>query len=95
MGIPRDILGAEPRSEAGAEFFLLLVDALYQPFHDEDAPDAAFGGATPVPAKAISPTDPAARWTAQHGGPAAKRMVERAHDRFGLWPEKLAADTGY
>jgi transposase len=90
--------------------------------------DAAFGGATPVAPKAISPTDPAARWTAQHGGPAefcyetnylidlehgvivdveattavrqaevtaAKRMIERVHDRFGLWPERLAADTGY
>lgn len=90
--------------------------------------DAAFGGATPVAPKAISPTDPAARWTAQHGGPAefcyqtnylidlqhavivdvepttavrqaevtaAKRMIERAYDRFGLWPERLAADTGY
>ncbi len=22
-------------------------------------------------------------------------MIERAHDRFGLWPERLAADTGY
>jgi transposase len=90
--------------------------------------DAAFGGATSVAPKAISPTDPAARWTAQRGGPAefcyetnylidldhgvivdveattavrqaevtaAKRMLERAHDRFGLWPERLAADTGY
>jgi transposase len=90
--------------------------------------DAAFGGATPVSPKAISPTDPAARWTAQRGGPAeffyetnylidldhgvivdveattavrqaevtaAKRMLERAHDRFGLWPDRLAADTGY
>ena len=26
---------------------------------------------------------------------AAKRMIERAHERFGLWPERLAADTGY
>jgi transposase len=90
--------------------------------------DAAFGSATPVAPKAISPVDPAARWTAQRGGPAefcyatnylidvehgvivdveattavrqaevtaAKRMIERTHDRFGLWPEKLAADTGY
>ena len=90
--------------------------------------DAAFGSATPVAPKAISPVDPAARWTAQHGGPAefcyetnylidlehgvivdveattavrqaevtaAKRMIERAQDRFGLWPEKLTADTGY
>lgn len=90
--------------------------------------DAAFGSATPVVPKAISPVDPAARWTAQKGGPAefcyatnylidvehgvivdveattavrqaevtaAKRMIERAKDRFGLWPQKLAADTGY
>jgi transposase len=90
--------------------------------------DAAFGGASPVAPKAISQTDPAARWTAQKGGPAefcyetnylidlqhgvivdveattavrqaevtaAKRMLERAHERFGLWPERLAADTGY
>jgi hypothetical protein len=26
---------------------------------------------------------------------AAKRMIERTQDRFGLWPEKLAADAGY
>ncbi len=26
---------------------------------------------------------------------AAKRMVERAHDRLGLWPRKLIGDTGY
>ena len=32
--------------------------------------DAAFGAATPVEAKFISPTDPAARWTASWGGPA-------------------------
>src|SRR5579872_6757256 len=90
--------------------------------------DAAFGGATPVAPKTISPVDPAARWTAQKGGPAefcyatnylidvehgvivdveattavrqaevtaAKRMIERAQNRFGLWPEKLTADTGY
>jgi transposase len=90
--------------------------------------DAAFGSATPVAPKAISPVDPAARWTAQKGGPAefcyatnylidvehgvivdveattavrqaevtaAKRMIERTQDRFGLWPGKLAADTGY
>ena len=82
----------------------------------------------PVEPKTISPVDPAARWTAQRGGPAefcyatnylidvehgvivdveattavrqaevtaAKRMIERTHDRFGLWPERLAADTGY
>ena len=32
--------------------------------------DAAFGGATPVEPKLVSPTDPAARWTAAKGGPA-------------------------
>jgi len=32
--------------------------------------DAAFGAATPVVPKYIAPADPAARWTAAHGGPA-------------------------
>src|SRR5436305_5305784 len=32
--------------------------------------DAAFGGATPVEPKFVSPPDPAARWTAARGGPA-------------------------
>jgi transposase len=32
--------------------------------------DAAFGGASPVEPKFVSPTDPAARWTAASGGPA-------------------------
>jgi transposase len=90
--------------------------------------DAAFGAATPVEAKFISPVDPSARWTASWGGPAvyayctnylvdvqhavivdveastavrqaevtaAKRMIERAHDRLDLWPARLIADTGY
>jgi transposase len=90
--------------------------------------DAAFGSATLTAPKAVSPVDPAARWTAAHGGQAqfcyatnylidvehgvivdveastavrqaevtaAKRMIERTLDRFDLWPEKLAADTGY
>ena len=26
---------------------------------------------------------------------ACKRMIARTQDRFGLWPERLAADTGY
>ena len=26
---------------------------------------------------------------------AQRRMIERAQDRFGLWPERLAADAGY
>ena len=90
--------------------------------------DAAFGAATPVEPKALSPVDPAARWTAAHGGQAqfcyatnylidvanavimdveattavrqaevtaAKRMIDRTIERFGTWPEKLVADTGY
>ncbi len=32
--------------------------------------DAAFGAATEVTPKFISPADPAARWTGAHGGPA-------------------------
>ena len=89
---------------------------------------AAFGAATAVEPKFISPVDPAARWTASWGGPAvyayvtnylvdvqhgiivdvepstavreaevtaAKTMIERAHDRHALWPERLVADTGY
>jgi transposase len=90
--------------------------------------DAAFGAATEVTPKYLSPTDPAARYTAAHGGQAqfcyaanylidvehavtmdveattavrqaevtaAKRMLDRAQERFGTWPEKLIADTGY
>jgi len=90
--------------------------------------DAAFGAATPVTPKFISPADPAARWTGAHGGQAffayatnylidcdhgiivdveattairqaevgaAKVMIERAEDRFSLYPEKLIGDTGY
>jgi transposase len=26
---------------------------------------------------------------------AQRRMIERTYERFGLWPERLAADTGY
>ncbi len=90
--------------------------------------DAAFGAATPVEPKFVSPVDPAARWTASWGGPAvyayctnylidvehaiivdvepstavrqaemtaAKTMIERAHEKLDLWPERLIADTGY
>ena len=90
--------------------------------------DAAFGGASDVTPKFISPADPAARWTGAHGGQAffaystnylidldhaiivdveastairqaevtaARTMIERAHDRFGLYPERLAGDTAY
>ncbi len=90
--------------------------------------DAAFGAATPVVPKFVSPADPASRWTGANGGlaffayctnylidlehavildveattavrqaevTAQRRMIERTQERFGLWPEKLAADTGY
>ena len=90
--------------------------------------DAAFGAATPVVPKFISPADPAARWTGADGGlayfayetnylidldnaiivdvepttairqaevTAAKRMIERTRERFGLYPARLAADSGY
>ena len=90
--------------------------------------ETAFGAATPVTPKYISPADPAARWTGAHGGQAffayatnylidcdhgiivdveattairqaevgaAKTMIERTEDRFGLHPEKLIGDTGY
>jgi transposase len=90
--------------------------------------DAAFGAATPVTPKFISPADPASRWTGANKGlaffayatnylidldhavivdveattairqaevGASRTMIERAHDRFGLWPERLAADSAY
>jgi transposase len=90
--------------------------------------DAAFGAATEVTPKFISPADPAARWTGAHGGQAffaysanylidldhavivdveastavrqaevkaAKAMIERADERFDLYPERLAGDSAY
>jgi transposase len=90
--------------------------------------DAAFGAATDVVPKFVSPADPAARWTGAHGGLAffaystnylidvenaiivdveattairqaevlaAKRMIERSIDRFGLYPARLIGDSAY
>ena len=90
--------------------------------------DAAFGAATPVVPKFISPADPGARWTGANGGlaffayctnylidlkhavivdveatsavrqaevTAQQRMIDRTQERFGLWPERLAADAAY
>jgi transposase len=90
--------------------------------------DAAFGAATKVTPKFLSPADPAARWTGAHGGQAffaystnylidldnaiivdveastairqaevtaAKTMIDRVDQRFGLYPERLAADAAY
>ena len=90
--------------------------------------DAAFGAASEVVPKFVSPSDPAAQWTGAMRGPAffayadnylidvkfgvimdveasrairqaevgaAKTMIERTEQRFGLKPERLAADTAY
>ena len=48
----------DPTSNRAVKEYLAVLD------------DAAFGGATPVEPKFVSPTDPAARWTAASGGPA-------------------------
>ena len=90
--------------------------------------DAAFGAASEVTPKFVSPSDPAAQWTGAMRGPAffayadnylidvkfgvimdveasrairqaevgaAKTMLERTEERFGVKPERLAADTAY
>jgi hypothetical protein len=90
--------------------------------------DTAFGAATEVTPKFISPSDPAAQWTGAMRGPAffayadnylidvkfgvimdveasrairqaevdaAKTMIDRTEERFGLRPERLAGDTAY
>jgi len=90
--------------------------------------DAAFGTASEVTPKFVSPSDPAAQWTGAMRGPAffayadnylvdvkfgvivdveasrairqaevgaAKTMIGRTEERFGLKPERLAADTAY
>ena len=90
--------------------------------------DAAWGAASEVVPKFVSPSDPAAQWTGAHKGPAffaysdnylidvkfgiivdveasrsirqaevgaAKTMIERTEERFGLKPERLVGDTAY
>jgi transposase len=90
--------------------------------------DAAFGAASDVVPKFVSPSDPAAQWTGAMRGPAffayadnylidvkfgiimdveasrairqaevgaARTMIERTEQRFGMKPERLAADTAY
>ena len=90
--------------------------------------DAAFGAATDVTPKFVSPSDPAAQWTGAMRGPAffayadnylidvkfgiivdveasrairqaevgaAKTMIDRTEERFGLKPKRLAADGAY
>ena len=88
----------------------------------------AFGAATDVTPKFVSPADSPARWSAAHGGQAffaystnylidvhnalivdvepttaireaevlaAKRMIERAMNRFDLYPARLLGDSAY
>ena len=90
--------------------------------------DTAWGGASDVIPKFVSPSDPAAQWTGAQKGPAffaysdnylidvkfgvivdveasrsirqaevgaAKTMIERTEERFGLKPERLVGDTAY
>jgi transposase len=90
--------------------------------------DTAWGAASDVVPKFVSPSDPAAQWTGAHKGPAffaysdnylidvkfgvivdveasrairqaevgaARTMIERTEERFGIKPERLAADTSY
>ena len=93
-----------------------------------DFEHAAFGAATEVQPKFVSPSDPAAQWTGALKGPAffayadnylidvqcgvivdveasravrqaevgaARTMIERTEERFGLRPQRLAGDTAY
>ena len=90
--------------------------------------DAAFGAASEVTPKFISPSDPSAQWTGAHKGHAffayatnylidtdnavildveatrairqaevgaARTMIDRTEERFGLKPAYLAADSAY
>ncbi len=90
--------------------------------------DEAFGASTPVNPKALSASDPAARYTGANGDRpffaystnylvdldnavivdveatapirqaevgCVRDMIVRTRDRFGLYPEKLVADTAY
>jgi transposase len=90
--------------------------------------DAAFGAASDVTPKFVSPSDPAAQWTGALRGPAffayadnylvdtsnaiildveasrairqaeigaARAMIDRVADRFGLHPKRLAGDSAY
>src|ERR1700693_4265316 len=105
----------EKASRAGKEYLATLDDT-------------AWGAASDVVPKFVSPSDPAAQWTGAHKGPAffaysdnylidvefgvivdveasrairqaevgaARTMLERTEERFGLKPERLAADTAY
>lgn len=115
-GIEGDRWSAPEQPSRAVEEYLAVLD------------DAAFGAATPVAPKFISPADPAARWTGANGGlaffaysanylvdldnaivvdveattairqaevTAAKRMIDRTMECFGLYPARLAGDSGY
>ena len=55
-GVEGDRWAAPEKSSRAAEEYLAVLD------------DAAFGAATPVTPKFVSPADPAARWTGANGG---------------------------
>jgi transposase len=90
--------------------------------------DTAWGAASDVVPKFVSPSDPAAQWTGARKGPAffaysdnylidvkfgvivdveasrsirqaevgaARTMIERTEERFGLKPKRLVGDTAY
>ena len=57
-GVPGDAALPPKAASRAVDEYLAVLD------------DAAFGGATPVVPKYVSPTDPAARWTAADEGPA-------------------------
>ena len=119
----RSIPGSEWRKELDAQAASRAVKEYLATLDD-----AAFGAASGVTPKFVSPSDPAAQWTGAMRGPAffayannylidvkfgvimdveasrairqaevgaAKTMIERTEERFGLKPERLAADTAY
>jgi transposase len=119
----RSIPGSEWKTTGGSETASRAVREYLATLDD-----AAFGAASGVTPKFVSPSDPAAQWTEAMRGPAffayadnclidvkfgvivdveasrairqaevgaAKTMIERTEERFGLKPERLAADTAY
>jgi transposase len=119
----RSIPGAEWNKERAAKYASRAVKEYLATLDD-----AAFGAASDVTPKFVSPSDPAAQWTGAMRGPAffayadnylvdvkfgvivdveatrairqaevgaAKTMIGRTEERFGLKPERLAADTAY
>jgi transposase len=119
----RSIPGAEWNKEHAAKDASRAVKEYFATLDD-----AAFGAASEVTPRFVSPSDPAAQWTGAMRGPAffayadnylvdvkfgvivdvqatrairqaevgaAKTMIGRTEERFGLKPERLAADTAY